>query len=383
MRNSSDTDTSYERPRPVYRGQHPLKVSDIQHVIDISPQAMADYENPQHGWPRPNHDVEDDGDLSDSGCSYHSRRHFIDKEILDQFPTPPPSTPISYVVARPAKPTRPLQRPPTMNMDDFTNDLLPEFSPTLKAKMDATLRYREQELLREAQALERRQKSMRHNATVNAALGRSTSSASAYTRAPSAHTSSKASLDRKNGIRSPSSVSLASNSMSTPANTGLYRNPVSSLSTQSLAPNARLRGQQPPTKPPISHPQPLTQGRHRNTSTSSSASTLSSRRPVVPSPLAQQYSSNYTQHQGPQNTDLYHPSVMRVLRGPHGATLQCPKPVRPGRVDVAALEVNDAEEGQQWGIAHGRGAGAKYHPGHNVKPMAATIAGYGKSGMRR
>jgi len=74
---------------------------------------------------------------------------------------------------------------------------------------------------------------------------------------------------------------------------------------------------------------------------------------------------------------------MRVLRGPHGATLQCPNPVRPGRVDVASLEVNDAEEGQEWGIGYGRGAGARYHPGHSVKPMAATVAVYGRTGMRR
>jgi hypothetical protein len=43
-----------------------------------------------------------------------------------------------------------------MNMDDYTNGLLPEISLTLKAKMDATFRYRQEELRREAQALERR-----------------------------------------------------------------------------------------------------------------------------------------------------------------------------------------------------------------------------------
>jgi hypothetical protein len=64
-------------------------------------------------------------------------------------------------------------------------------------------------------------------------------------------------------------------------------------------------------------------------------------------------------------------------------TLQCPKPTRPGRVDIATLEVNDAEEGQEWGVGYGRGAGAKYYPGHKVKPMAATIAGYGRNEMRR
>jgi hypothetical protein len=80
--------------------------------------------------------------------------------------------------------------------------------------------------------------------------------------------------------------------------------------------------------------------------------------------------------------DLYHPSVMRVLRGPHGANLQCPQPIKPGRVDVSALEVNDAEEGEEWGVAH-RGAGAKYHRGQtHIKPMAATITGYGRAGMR-
>jgi hypothetical protein len=103
----------------------------------------------------------------------------------------------------------------------------------------------------------------------------------------------------------------------------------------------------------------------------------------VSSPLATNPPSTPAQSQGQPNLDFYHPSVVRVLRGPHGATLQSPKPVKAGRFDVAALEVNDAEEGQEWGVRHGRGAGAKFHTGgHRVKAMAATVVGYEKAGMR-
>jgi hypothetical protein len=114
----------------------------------------------------------------------------------------------------------------------------------------------------------------------------------------------------------------------------LYHNPSSSMSTQSLAPNARLRGHQGPINPAIhsisqqhhsiSQPQPLTPGPGpRQTQEPFHCflvlPSLSARRAGAPSLPTNPYTSTPAAppsipYQGPQNPDLYHPSVMRVLR---------------------------------------------------------------------
>jgi len=89
LRNSDDTDASYRRPRPVYRGEHPLKVSDIHHVIDISPQAIADYENPQEAWPRSKNNLDDYRDLNDTNNDNRARRPVIGQGDRRQVPCSP------------------------------------------------------------------------------------------------------------------------------------------------------------------------------------------------------------------------------------------------------------------------------------------------------
>lgn len=388
LRNSNDTEESYIRPRPIYRGQHPLVPTDVEQVFDISQEQAARYEDPHCGWPQSN-DIDDGTD-----GPYHQRYPLIDRNIVDQFPAPP-SPPVKTLRPGVGIPKRP-PRPPTIDLADYQFDetnLLPEMTPALKAKMDAI--YAENRRVEDEANAKARAEREAVRALNGHGIQRSASSASGYAhvRPLNIHRHRDRGIDPAHGVSNSTSTPqpgaslyanpaasnstrsldpraryrgcLASSRQATAnhnpshSGTGIYSNSASSHSTQSLNPNARYRAALASTEAHGATPidtSPATV-RRRNASSASSRSALSARRHGV---------AAASEHLAHQALGPYHPDVMRVVRGPHGSKLQCPSPVRLAR-DMG-LEVNDVDR-KEWGVSASKTASG-----------AATVAGYGRHG---
>ncbi|KAF8069993.1 hypothetical protein FPV67DRAFT_1447860 [Lyophyllum atratum] len=388
LRSSNDTEESYLRPRPTYRGEQQFPYDITPGVFDIAPEEGVRHEDPYGGWPQHTNENTID-ERNDTKGSYPQRYPLIERNIVDQFPAPP-SPPIKSLQPGVGIPKRPA-RPPTLDLEDyqFTEaELLPEMSPGLKAKMAAI----------HAENLRMQAEAKRMRARQGESIQRCASSASNYVRPLNINRHHDRSLGSAHG---------ASNSLSTPQpGAGIYRNPAASGSTRSLDPHARYRtclassrravaaanhnnsqsiasthsGSSIDGNTVSSQSTPLSLGpnaryhaaladtqagdatpattvRRRNASSGSSRSALSSRRNgMATAPTVPAYEEPAHQEPG-----LYHPDVMRVVRGPHGSKLQAPGPVRAGR-DMG-LEINDADR-REFGIG-----------GHGG---AATVAGCGR-----
>ncbi|KAF9010693.1 hypothetical protein BDQ17DRAFT_1421036 [Cyathus striatus] len=104
FRSSSDTDDSTFRVRPVYRGQRPLKASDVQLVLDISAEAVARDQGRYPNIP-------------------YQLRNYAEKDLIDLFPAPP-TTVAHNVIECDTTTSRPTRR---LSPNNFVteDDLLP------------------------------------------------------------------------------------------------------------------------------------------------------------------------------------------------------------------------------------------------------------------
>jgi len=90
-RKLSSSNNEPTRLKPNYRGSSPLKKSDIHLVVDISPEAIREY-NDEHAWPDSPTANADQRDQRRDDCeepTVHRLPPPIDIDILNSFPTPP------------------------------------------------------------------------------------------------------------------------------------------------------------------------------------------------------------------------------------------------------------------------------------------------------
>ncbi|KIK09717.1 hypothetical protein K443DRAFT_342 [Laccaria amethystina LaAM-08-1] len=120
-----------EHVRPVYKGNRPLKPSDIRHPNDlISPEAFSRRPAYKGGRPVKPSDIRHPMEFSLNSIDLNkSKAHKVvaNSDIMIQFPSPPTHTPSSSI-SRPStdseyRPTRPSTRPAPL--DDIYPDLLP------------------------------------------------------------------------------------------------------------------------------------------------------------------------------------------------------------------------------------------------------------------
>lgn len=397
LRNSDDTQESYTRPRPIFRGEKSLNASDIHPFVDISPEAIAAQEDSARGWPQ-NQETEDEYDLYDTEGPY--RRPyvpFIDRKIVDKFPVPPTTTTTTRAGPHP---NRPCKRPPTMNMDelDFPDALLPPLTPVIQSRMAALQAQGAAERRLEFAAHTKFQETFqtRQKALEAQKPQRSNSSASSHLRGAIGYPIVLGSyLDRSDAHSTTAPLSIPAKSR------GVYANKSHNLSTHSLGPNVHFRAG-PVTATPSIVNQP-TGARGRNDSSASvkpsiyaNSSHNTSTRSLGPSalfrtqrvPVVRQGSSqsavdpatgtarrsneSSASTKSCRNGAAYQPDVIRVARGPHAAKLHGATPAKAGARFDPDLQVNDSD---------GSGSG-EWGLGPN-KAKAATIAGHSRGGFRR
>ncbi|RDB16816.1 hypothetical protein Hypma_002379 [Hypsizygus marmoreus] len=409
LRSTNETDDSYVRPRPVYRGEHPLQPSDINHVLDVSPDA---------DWPRYDHD--DDDDIEDAESTHPPRPPLIDKNIVDAFPSPPTTLP-NVLPPGAAEPARP-PRPPATHLEAVDDDyFIPDLDPRVKAKMATLSVIKRQEEHRagtapEASGTRRPQiSSPRALQPRQQQLRRSSSSTSRYWRPTTGYSKLAAAVERdrargllprnfdfdsvprpstSTGMYSNATASQSTRSLADPryraaladhqrrhaageassistshpdARRAIYGNPDASQSTRTLNCKTRYHpANAGPSTPaiPIHQESSASLDDHatmhrQEASSASSRSALSAKRLAIAgrTPAADAIEQQHGQQ--PRGAP-------RIARGMHGGKLHCPVPVRPVRFDLRVNELN----GKEWVVG-----------GNSKGGQPATVAGQGRGGV--
>ncbi|KAG6902102.1 hypothetical protein C0995_004282 [Termitomyces sp. Mi166 len=284
------------------------------------------------------------GDPDDFTRPYFPRRPYV--EIVDQFPAPPttvPEKPQLPIVD--AKPKRPSVRPPTLDLSQFPEELLPEYPPQLKAKIDA---FDAAEAARNAARLRagHRTASSVSGQTQPLNICRRGASNSNVPVQPSSgmyrnHCANQStrSLDPRARHRNHQAGDAGTHNTSNSGST-MYRNYSAAHSAYNLSANARYQasfaGNHPTNAvPSLPHDQ---QQDHNNASVCRrNASSASSR------------SAHDMRRHGmlPAAEGVQYHEIFRVLRGPHAVKLQTPA-VHTRTNEYIGLPVNDTNSKKAW-----------------------------------
>ncbi|KAG6844625.1 hypothetical protein H0H87_005482 [Tephrocybe sp. NHM501043] len=418
---SKFTKTPSEKPRRNPKLRHsasmPMRISfesdihEYDEVRGLIPHFEPIYSVRYPDWPSAN--VPDPNDFS---RPYNPRMH-ADRILLDQFPKPPTTVPVSHstpplppmpVTSRTrAPPKRPNARPPTQDFSQIpTEHLLPDFPPELTAKirsLDAEQARHQKEKHAESAKAARNAAILRARQAQGQAIQRSTSNTSQYptstrplnirrrdvldpdaTPKPSGgpyknYAASKSALslrdpnsrDRYHACLASSRQATAKEAYSSDSSssnahtnydseTSLYTNSSASKSSYSVSTHTQYQSDLAASgsKDSIPRVDDTVSVRRRNASSASSRSALAMRRHgLMPPP-------SHTAGEQAQ-----HGEMLRVLRGPHAAQFQAPSV--PMRAQEIGLPINDTLSEKEWGAK-----GSKFRG-------AATVAGYGHGAYDR
>lgn len=276
FRSSNDTDES-GRTKPVYRGVHPLKTSDIHLFVDITPAAT--------------NGRDDDAELTDDedfGVAYPHRAPILDRRVLDSFPAPPDNNAYSSQTVRSPCAPRPVFNEGYPSAADLL--ILPP-NPYYERLA------RENEKIRQAQSRYPNRQRLERNTSTGSSTSFSRPTRNAY---PGIHPI----------------LPIHHRSYTHPPDT--YRTSHNNTSTHSLGGNARLR------QGPTAHRPVVRQASIPHIEPPRPRKVLSNRQPPVPSvePLRPRKVSTNSPAPTAQRLGPYHPDVIRVVRGPARTRLQ-------------------------------------------------------------